>query len=487
MDQTLPRALPEAVGVSSGAVAAFLDAAAAEGLELHSLMVARAGQVAVEGWWAPYRAELPHMTHSLTKSFTAAAVGVAIGQGRFGLDDRVAEFFPALAGVPGEHLAAMTVRHLLTMTSGHAAEIGGNVWRQLPGSWIEAFLAEPVLYAPGRQFVYSSASSYMLSGILQRVTGERLHNYLASRVLRPIGVAGESWDISPEGVNPGGNGLSCRTEDVLRLGLLHLADGVWDGRRLLPPGWVAEATRAHVTAPSGPEARHLDGERWSRGYGYHWWTGPDGAYYASGMFGQYAIVLPRQGAVVAVTGALAQGDQRLLDLVWRDLVPGLGRVTPGGGALAERLAGLHVAVPVLGSATGMAVSGLWFRAEPNADGVEAFRLVFEAGACVFELRDERGEHAVRAGLNDWVEGFTTMSGAALHHQYQPGRMRVVAGSGWTSPGVFRMVWQFIDTAFRDTVMLTFGNGSVRLERGVNVNSGPLQRPMIVAQSADLRC
>ncbi len=260
----LPRATPEAMGVPPQAIAAFLDGVAAERLELHSLMVFHRGHVIAEGWWAPYRAGLPHMQHSLTKSFTATAIGLAVAEGRFALDDTVVSFFPEITA-PGPHLAAMTIRHLLTMSTGHATGIGGDVWRQIRTSWTDAFFKAPVPEPPGARMVYSSASSYMLSAILQRTTGERLHAYLATRLFEPLGIEGESWDVCPNGINPGGNGLSCRTEDMLKLALLHLQRGRWDGRQILPEAWVSDALRPHLPAPFGPDAVHLGspGAEWS--------------------------------------------------------------------------------------------------------------------------------------------------------------------------------------------------------------------------------
>ncbi len=163
----LPRATPAEKGVDPAGILAFLDEVAAGGLELHSFMLFRGGAVVAEGFWRLYGADRVHMQHSATKSWTAAAVGLAIGEGRFGLDDKVIGFFPdQLPADVGDNLAAMTVRDLLTMRSGHSTGISGGEWRSMDSSWVEAFLREPVEEAPGRTFIYSSASSYMLSAIV---------------------------------------------------------------------------------------------------------------------------------------------------------------------------------------------------------------------------------------------------------------------------------------------------------------------------------
>ncbi len=473
----LPRATPGSLGVSPRAIATFLNHVQAAGLELHSLMLFHRGHVIAEGWWAPYRHDLLHMQHSLSKSFTATAIGLAIGEGLLSLDSTVVGFFPDEAAQADANQAAMTIRHLLTMTSGHRTGISGDAWRQIRTSWVAEFFKAPVVDAPGTRFVYSSASSYMLSAILQRVTGERLHDYLRPRLFEPLGIGGTRWDVCPNGVNPGGNGLSCRTEDMLKLAVLHLQQGQWGGRQILSPDWVRQATQAKVAAPDGPDALHLDpaGPGWPRGYGYQWWTGPAGASYASGLFGQYAIVLPRHDAAIAVTAALRPSDQRLLDLVWRDLLPALD------DDLGHRLAGLRLDLPAptpAPSSTVQRISGRWFHMEPNEHGVQAARLRFEEASATFQMRDARGEHSVEVGLTGWIEGETSMTGNDLHHQYQPDAMRVSAAGHWPDDTTFVMTWVYLEAAFRDQVTCRFDADGMTLDRSVNVNTGAMARPSL---------
>ena len=117
---SLPRSTPEAQGTSSSGIAAFLTGCEGAGLELHSVMLLRHGNVIAESWWHPYAPERPHMLFSLSKSFTATAIGLAVGEGRLSLEDKVISFFPE--SVPSTHsdnLATMRVHDLLTMSTGH--------------------------------------------------------------------------------------------------------------------------------------------------------------------------------------------------------------------------------------------------------------------------------------------------------------------------------------------------------------------------------
>jgi CubicO group peptidase (beta-lactamase class C family) len=481
----LPRARPETRGVASRSLGQFLDAVRRESIELHSLMVMRSGAVIAEGWWHPYRPDLPHMQHSLTKSFTAAGVGLAEAEGLLRLDDRVVSFFPDdLPDRVDANLADMTVRDLLTMRTGHHEGIPGSAWRRLRGSWVRAFFNTPVAEPPGTRFVYNSAASYMLSAIVQKQSGECLHDYLTSRLLRPIGVAGLTWERCPAGINPGGNAMSCRTEDMLRFASLHLQDGVWQGRRLLPAGWVRHATTPVVTLPVDEAVVHLPGTPVARGYGLHWWTGPEGAYFASGMFGQYAIVLPAYDTVLAVTAGIPLHDERLLDLVWRDLCPMLGDATAPmpdttqSDALATRLARLSL-LPISDTVPGAtSARRLCFRMAPNEDDVRDVVFDFDSHGCRFSLADARGVHRIHAADTHWHDGMTTMPGERLHHAYQPERLRVAASMRWLDPATCMMTWRFVETAFCDTLTCRFTPNGVAIDRRVNVNSGPLFRPTL---------
>jgi CubicO group peptidase (beta-lactamase class C family) len=206
-DPRLPHSTPEAQGIASTAILAFLDAAARDNVGLHSLMLVRHGHVVAAGWWAPYAAALPHVLFSLSKSFTSTAVGLAVSEGRLSVDDPVLRFFPEdVPPVVSEHLAAMRVRHLLSMSTGHDIDATQATTAAPDGNWVKAFLAQPVVHAPGTHFVYNSAATYMLSAIVQRLTGETVLAYLGSRLLAPLGIEGATWQSCPRGINVGGWG-----------------------------------------------------------------------------------------------------------------------------------------------------------------------------------------------------------------------------------------------------------------------------------------
>ena len=313
-------------------------------------MLLRHGQVVAEGWWAPYAPERPHMLFSLSKSFTSTAIGLAVAEGRLSVDDPVLSFFPEDAPAKvSANLAAMRVRHLLSMSTGHAEDTTGYMWRRRDQQLGAGFLARPVKYEPGTHFLYNTGATYMLSAILQKLVGTRMLHYLQPRLFDPLGIVGATWETCPQGIDTGGFGLSVKTEDIACLGQLYLQKGVWNGQRILSEAWVQEATSFQVSnaaAQSNPD--------WQQGYGYQFWRCRHNAYRGDGAFGQYCIVMPDQDAVLAITSGV-KDMQAVLDLVWSALLPALGTAPlPANSgaqqALARKLATLALP-PVQGQAS----------------------------------------------------------------------------------------------------------------------------------------
>lgn len=307
----LPRSSPEAQGVSSAGIRAFVEAADQQVNVMHSFMLVRHGHVVAQGWWKPEGPQKPHVMWSLSKSFTSTAVGLAVAEGLLSVDDAVLGFFPECTpSEPSDYLQAMRVRDLLTMTTGHDSEP-----RFTPDvSWEQSFFDHPVPHEPGTHFLYNSPGSHMLSAIVQKVTGQTMLDYLRPRLFEPLGIQNPQWDTSPQGVTIGGWGLKICTEDIARFGQLYLQKGSWNGQQLVPLEWVEEATRKQVSNGSDP------GRDWTQGYGFQFWRCRHGAYRGDGKDGQFCIVLPELDVVVTMTAQTAD-LQAQLGLVWDKLLP----------------------------------------------------------------------------------------------------------------------------------------------------------------------
>jgi CubicO group peptidase (beta-lactamase class C family) len=315
-------------------VLALLDRLAERSVECHSIMVVRHGRVIAEGWWAPYSPDRPHLLYSLTKSFTSVAVGFAVADGLLRLDDRVAD----VLDVPSELSARarqLSVRHLLTMTTGHRADTLAEAWQLEPADLVAGFLRVSAPDPAGTRHAYNNPTTFVLARMVERVTGQSLPDLLDDRLFGPMGVTGADWDLVASGAAFGFHGLHLTTEAVAAFGELLLRQGRWGGRQLVERDWVEQATSRQIeTLPTDDGLRTAD---WLRGYGYQFWMSRHG-FRGDGAMGQYCLVMPESDLVVAMTAA-ATDLQAPLDAVWDCLLPGAERAgSPGGDqVLAERL------------------------------------------------------------------------------------------------------------------------------------------------------
>jgi CubicO group peptidase (beta-lactamase class C family) len=436
---SLPRSTPEEQGVSQAALRIYVDALDRSDHELHSLMVLRHGQVITEGWWAPFRATDPHLLFSLSKSFTSTAVGLAVEAGLLSVEDRVVSFFPdELPADVSDNLAAMEVRHLLTMTTGHDADSAGKFDRGPNGNWLRSFLSLDVPHEPGTFFLYDSGASYTLSAIVQKLTGQPVLEYLRPRLFDPLGISEGTWATSPQGINAGGWGLSLTTESIAKFGQLYLQRGRWQDRQLVPAEWVATATSAVVP-------NNQDNPDWHQGYGYQFWQSRHG-YRGDGAFGQFCLVFPEHDAVVAMTGATAD-MQGVLDLTWAHLLPAFDD-TP----LADRLGGLALPEPRSADPAPDALRGKSYAVDSNNIGLDSV----EFGDSVTLVVDGQ---RIDCGVGDRQP--------ISHPQLGT---RVIA-SGRADGDSYEAVLRFVETPYQGTIILRPDGDSLRITTKSNVGFG----------------
>lgn len=475
----LPRSSPEKQGIASSAILAFVEAADEKIDTMNSFMLVRHGHVVAEGWWSPYDAKSPHMLFSLSKSFTSTAVGLAIADGKVALDDEVLKFFPEDTPTePSANLKAMRVRDLLCMSAGHQAEVS---LRDSKETWTKAFLTHPVLHKPGTHFLYNTPATYMLSAIVQKVTGVTLLDYLSPRLFTPLGIETPTWRTSPQGISLGGYGLSVRTEDIARFGQLYLQKGNWLGKRLVPSAWIEAATSHQTSSGSNPKSD------WEQGYGYQFWRCRHGLYRGDGAFGQFCLVMPEQDAVVAITSG-GRDMQAVMNLVWEKLLPALKAAPlPADGPAVEKLnkklAGLIVR-PVAGNATSplaAAVSGKRYVFPDNNRKIKAAALEFKSEGATLVVWTVSGESRIVCGPGTWRKGtasFVNGVGGSMVASSEP----VAASGAWTGDDTFTVKLCLYETPFYTTMVFRFNGAQLMLDSEHNVAFGPTTLPQLVGQA-----
>lgn len=426
------------------------------------LVVSRGGAITDEWYRSPVLRTTPHMLHSATKSFVSAAAGMAVADGLLSLDAPMIDYLPTRHHVAARGaVRSLTVRDLLTMRTGHARGSSGVTWRKLTTSWIAEYLGEEIVGTPGKDFIYSSGTSHMLSACVQQAVGIPVDEYLSERLFTPLGFGEWSWSRDPEGISSGGNGLTLLTTDLAKWGQLYLQKGQWEGRTILDPAWVEASTSTQVevspltwdghgyspsTDPSAPKG----------GYGYQIWL-KDGSFSAQGMFGQVCLVVPDADMVVAVNSALPRDKSAVL----------VDALLPAVRARAAEL-----------DASKDASRGLF---GTYGEGEVSVRLEEVAGGVRVSGRDDFGPVDVIAGLDAPRVTTGPLLPPDLHHSYAAESTPISASATLISPGRLRVSVDFLGTPFVDTIDMSLESSrtELRYSRSTNVNSGTTEARSLI--------
>jgi CubicO group peptidase (beta-lactamase class C family) len=460
----LPRSTPREQGVDAAGVQAFLDALeAAPHIEPHSLMLVRHGHVVAEGWWHPYTPDGLQLLYSISKSFTATALGLAVAEGLVGLDDTVLSHFPELdADVTDPRSRRMQVRHVAAMASGHLEEALDRAEAADPDDLVRGFLLTPPEREPGAVFAYNQPCTYTVGAIVARRSGQSLTEYLRPRLLDPLGIGPVAWQRDGSGRDLGYSGLHATTDAIARLGLLHLQRGAWDGRQVLPAEWVDLATSRQVD-----NADPHTSPDWAQGYGFQFWQSRHG-YRGDGAYGQFCLVLPEHDAVLAMTAA-TEDLQGVLDAFYRHVLPAFRTATSGSPAtsasptgvpalaadaaaadedLATRLAGLALA-PVAGATRPPGEGTGWdgFTAAPATGPLARVSLTRQRGGWRAELVSAHpGDAGAPLEVPVTGDGWTVSASVLPDGAAVP----VATSAGWSERGL-RLDVVFLQTPHRLTV------------------------------------
>ena len=485
---TLPRSTPEQQGVSSISLGNFLQEVEKSNIEFHSIMMLRHGHVIAEGWWDPYKPEFKHTLYSLSKSFTSTAVGMLVDDRKISVDDPVISFFPN--DVPAEiseNLGAMQIKHLLTMNTGHDQGTLGAMRSAEDANWPKAFLSLEVVYQPGAHFLYNSGATYMLSAVVQKVSGQTLFDFLTERLFKPLHIEGADWEADPNGVNVGGYGLRVRTEDIAKFGQLYLQKGQWGDQQLISEEWIDAATQKQSDSQDGDND-------WSQGYGYQFWRckPAPGFYRGDGAFGQYCIVIPQYDTVFAITSE-SFDMQASMKLIWDYILPNIQNDTleddeTSASSLKNDLANLSLIIPrnSLSSPIANQISGQEFHVEENQWEVSSVRFNFEVDTCTFSFTSKDKVQQITCGMNDWnTEGNVVQSLSDLFPQNNRNGVssQIAATATWQDEKTLLMTWRFVENAHHDQLTCVFEDNQVTISFLNSIVAGrgePDQRPTLTA-------
>jgi CubicO group peptidase (beta-lactamase class C family) len=432
---------PEEQGMDSEMLAQMVEHVKQEKLDLHSLLVVRNGYLVSELYVYPYSAGQAHWVFSVTKSVVGTLVGIAIGQGY--IKDVHQTLFSLLpdqeAANLDEEKKAITLGDLLTMTSGldcNENRDPGKAFMEASQNWVQFMLDQPVVAHHGSTFNYCTSSVQLLSAVLQNATGMSARQFANQTLFAPLGIqpALEArWPSDPQGVSIGGYGLALTPREMAKLGFLFLNQGQWDGQTVVPAEWVAVSTTSHANRGDQKE------------YGYLWWIGPQGKWYAAlGRGGQHIFVYPAENLVVVFTANLPYTNNAdlipLQELLDQYILPamksdeplptnpeGLTRLEAGIQALAQPERSSPQPLPVIATQ----ISGKTYTLEENPFGWHTITFSFPEGAD--EATVTINSLQITIGLDNLY--------------------RIVMGPDGTFPQGFRGQWENGDTFVVESILL----------------------------------
>ena len=283
------RTSPEKRGVSSGRILAMLRALEKDKrCNIHSFLCLKDGEVISECSHPGYSVNTWHLSHSMSKTVTGIAVGMLVDDGRLDVETRLCDIFPD-RNYKDPKFERITVKHLLTMTSGVKFSEAGSVTES---KWTDAFFASSCAFEPGTDFAYNSMNSYILARIVIKISGQTLTEFLDERLFGPLHITNRFWEKSAEGFEKGGWGLYLSAESWAKIGYMMLCGGTFEGQRILSECWVRESCQRHAKTPDS--IGRFD-------YGYQLWTASEGDdYLFNGMLGQNVWICPKNNIVAVI-------------------------------------------------------------------------------------------------------------------------------------------------------------------------------------------
>lgn len=331
---TFENTKPESCGIPSEAIVAFEDALKKLRVRIHGYMMLSGKKLLAERYYAPYNKDSLHRMYSVSKSFTALAVGLLIKNGLVSLDDKICDHFPEKLPEEGAHpwCEEMTIRDMLTMRTCY----GSTTFKRYGSNdWTESFFRVEPDHIPGTVFSYDTSSSHVLAALVEKLTGMTMLDYMRREMLDELGFSKEAYMIpDPVGVSQGGSGMMSTLRDMACVAYLCNQYGVLDGEELLPMDFMKAATSNQV--PTDLNAK-LDEQC---GYGYFIWMPREEGFTFFGMGGQLAVCFPKYDfCYVTMADVIGSpcGVQLLHDCFYQTVYPYLKKkdadITDSTGAL----------------------------------------------------------------------------------------------------------------------------------------------------------
>lgn len=450
----------------------------------HSVMILRHDKIICEGWWKPYNPNYPHVLFSLSKSFLSTAVCFAVQEGLLSFEDYIVKFFPEhFPTPPCESMQKVQIKHLLSMSYGRKTSLDPDYYYLK--DWLE-FSLHPYLYSePGTQFNYDNRCPFILSVIMQNVTGMTVLDYLKPRFFEPLGIENPFWE-QKNGYNIGRGGLNLKTEDIAKFGLFLIHRGLYNGKQLLNANLVDEMTKFQIKAIIEPVDPNPD---YNIGYGYFFWMcQPEGAFRGDGACGQFLFVMPKQDIIVAVTAGTTEKAETIMQVLWDNLVDKLDDskalsntevVNKNQKLLEEKLNSLMIpyvssSYKHLGEVS--KYSGKVYNVCHNRPNIVKLSVIFGESSDVLKLwtlgnSAEPSKNppkepvllTLKVGHDEWLENETNFEVENFHAHSTILFSNVACSSKWLSKNEYAVKLVYTQTPYSDTLKIAFNENGINGE------------------------
>ncbi len=294
-------AAPEAVGVDSAPLVRMSEWIRKDKLDVRSLLIIKDGKLIFERYGDGLTRDHNYELYSVTKTVTALTFGVLVGEGKIATSDRAAKWIlkdhPEFEQALGDK-KDIELGHLMSMSSGllyKQVEGSDPLYFQAPNRLKVALGTVPRI-PPATLFEYTDANPVLVGAAMAAAAGQREDRYAEEHLFKPLGMRNYRWTGADQtGTVSGGWGMRLRAVDMAKLGMLMLNDGQWQGKQVVPASWIRQ-----MSTPSGQAT--------AQDYGYYTWINhivrSEPEFGAMGFKGQFITVLPKERAVVVMTGIL---------------------------------------------------------------------------------------------------------------------------------------------------------------------------------------
>jgi|GEM_PF-4227599 len=492
----LKRSKPSVKQLDAMQVIHFLNTLEQQQIDIHTLVIYKQDAIIVEAEKHPYKLSIPHMSFSLAKGFIATAIGLLYDEKRLSLQDAIIDYFPEYKSMTA--LNNMTIEDALMMCTGHEKPMFGADFRMLEKDWLDAFVNIGFSQHAGEQFLYNSGTSYLLSALITKITKTTAYEYLKEKLFKPLDMAIPIWEESPEGINTGGWGLYITAEDNLKLGILYLQSGKWNGQQIISEDWVTKATTLKIILDESLSSIS------SRGYGYHFWCGDDDVYRLDGAYGQLCIIDQKSQSVIVIHAGTPH-LQQLRQIVYANLLPALRSSFIENNLLSKLNPSLehehHIQAdkrlaqylkewsyisqdcPINNSKFSNNEQGMYEVISSNTV-IHAIKLSYSQEQGEILMYDAYGQHQLCFGFSNYVTCNTSLS-SLLHDYYQWEQVTVDSIAHWQEDGRLLITCRYLDKAYVDCIHIEFNSSNIVLTRSVNINSIETKKEEIRAVKAKL--